>query len=224
MPDYKVSVILAAGSGLPRDAVQNTMYYAFSTVPSSGQFDALGGVIRDFYTQFISGGTNRVKDYLADHLDHSSNAAKCLFYLMPGSPGPTGTPVHQFNWTLTAATSVGANLPDQVAVVNSFHGSLVGVINAARHRGRFYLGPLSTNALQLLSGTGAPNTVSATMATDVTKASQQYLSVAAAAVGWDWRVWSQADWTPHSVVGGYVDDRFDTQRRRLERTTGRTTW
>jgi hypothetical protein len=37
----------------------------------------------------------------------------------------------------------------------------------------------------------------------------------------DWCVWSRSNHKVDPVIGGFVDNRFDTQRRRLETSTAR---
>lgn len=224
MPIMKAVVQLAANSALPRDASELTLFYSFTSTPGTGALDSIASLVAAFFNNTsVSGVSASVGSRLAKDRDYSTNACKVVWYTMPSTAGPTGPPFHVSSWTLTAPGTV-INLPDQVAVVCSYHSDLTGVsTHIGRHRGRFYIGPL--NELAMNSGTGsvAPQTVSASFMTDIGLEAKTQLRDNTATYA-TWVQFSRTDWTGRAVTAGFVDDRFDTQRRRLQRADSRILW
>lgn len=215
-------IILPANSALPRDEVELGFYTNFATVPSNTDLDNVAIDVTNLFNFTRAGQTNTVGHYLARDRDYATNAAKVKHYAMPSVPGPTGPPVHVSSWTLDSPGSTITPLPEQDAVVLSYHGTLVGVTtHLGRHKGRMFFGPFNTLALEESSGGIGAQTVSSDVLRDLTAAAAGF-GPALTAHGFTWSVFSRTDWTNHDVVGGYVDDRWDTQRRRLQESSGRT--
>lgn len=112
-------------------------------------------------------------------------------------------------------SSPSPSMPSEVAVVLSFHGDLTGALvevgntrPRARRHGRVFLGPLNKNAVEegLLSVV-RPAVAFRTAVIDAAE-------VLAESAGPVWSVWSRTDGVIREVRGGWVDDAFDTQRRR----------
>jgi hypothetical protein len=127
--------------------------------------------------------------------------------------------IEQF--TLGAAVD-GTRLPGEVAVVLSFHSLLTDVPEevgatrpGARHRGRIYFGPLNTASLDASTATVEPATNAA-----LRGAALSFMALTTA----PWSQWSRADAVMRTITGGYVDNAFDTQRRRGIAATARTTF
>jgi hypothetical protein len=221
---YKAAVQLAANSALPRDVSENVLFWNFATTPGTGALDSIAAEIALFFNGTTGGVSASVGSYLARDRDYSTHACKVAWYAMPATPGPTGPPVHVSSWTLTDPGGTFRALPDQVAVCLSFHSNLTGVTtHLARRKGRIFIGPLNENTLEEIAGAVAPQTVSSVFMTDLGLSAKLHLRDNTASFG-DWSVFSRVDWAPHTVTAGYVDDRFDTQRRRLERPDSRIVW
>jgi hypothetical protein len=119
------------------------------------------------------------------------------------------------NGTLPAVTSGGIALPEEAAIVSSFHGSPPVT---PRKRGRVYLGPL--NHFVLTAGTTtAPTRVAANVRTSLAGA---FTALAAANVGWV--VYSPTGSLETPVVAGFINDDVDTQRRRGPDASARSIW
>jgi len=132
------------------------------------------------------------------------------------------------------ATAQGApSLPNEVALAVSFHGDLsaVGEFGSggtrprARRRGRVFIGPLwdGTSA----SSSGNPARPSATFMEDLRLAADRLMILSDDATTWKWVVPHAAEsagWTSVPVIGGWVDNEFDTQRRRGLVATTRSTF
>lgn len=102
-------------------------------------------------------------------------------------------------------------------MVTSFQGARTSGSVQARRRGRIYIGPLKTTT----STNGRPNSTAITT-----------LATASSALGIDlnavadttWCVWSPTSGTAVPITDGWVDNAFDTQRRRGWDPTSRTTY
>jgi hypothetical protein len=222
---------MTANSGRPADTDEITLSFQRASVATSADFDNLLVDIQAFFNSTFVGQHHPISDYLSYDRDYVASHCKVDFYHRPVTAGPILSPVATRSWTLSAPAAGKQSLPDQVAVVNSFHADLSGVPTSdgttrpqARRRGRFYLGPLNTLALQGVAGAVAAQVVSSDLMNDLVGSSRAWLLNAPAANGWVWEVWSKTDWAGHPVVGGFVDDRFDTQRRRLEVADSRLRW
>lgn len=112
-------------------------------------------------------------------------------------------------------------LPTECAITMSFEGELASGTNRARRRGRVYLGPLDIGPASTTDGYVR---VGITMAETITAAASNLIS--AGGLDWRWCVfspttagtppWSEATLGLASIPvdHGWVDDAFDTQRRR----------
>lgn len=217
MAIIEAMVVLAKTSGLPEDAVQNTFHFEWPGAPPiSVDFDNLRDDIEGFYN---SVGLGNVMGY---GLSRAANANLIKFYTLPAVPGPSGSPTATRTWTLVAATPGGSSLPDEVAMCMSFRGSYTGLVEEeadgdrprSRTRNRVFLGPWTTFVETLgTSAVGDQRVNAATRATIVAAAAAQ-LGAAAFADGWIWQTWSRTDWDGDEVEEVWVDDAFDTQRRR----------
>jgi hypothetical protein len=138
----------------------------------------------------------------------------------------TGSPVQTALWTLgpTASASPGnLALPREVALCGSFHGDLSGVAEEgagdtrprARRRGRIYVGPLNVAATD--STNGSANGGALPSGFFIGRLAAAFAEFTAAAIedeGGRWVVASRADNAVYPVTAGWVDNEFDTQRRR----------
>ncbi len=127
---------------------------------------------------------------------------------LPRAPRSEGT------WNFTTAPS-GNSLPPEVALCLSFQGVRQSGQPQARRRGRVYMGPLNSAALET---TGRPTALTVTTLRDAGNALR---TASVAAAGWAWTVHSPTSGQDVSVSNGWVDDEFDTQRRRGREATSR---
>jgi hypothetical protein len=224
MPVYRLAAHIAALTGLPRDDSVNTFYFASGSAMDNGKLDSIAAYVDSFYNSNPAGHGTHVSDYYAWDRDRGSGKCSFKWYLMPGAPGPIGSPIHTSTWTFGSSVTSLQNLPDNDAACLSYRGDITGVTNLRRHRGRIFLGPLNSLALQ---NTGSANTVpqalSGTMIAVMLGAAEE-MAAAVAALSWSpaWHMWSPTDWVSRLITQVSVDDRPDSQRRRLERASSRT--
>lgn len=244
----KAVAVLAAVSGLAADEVENTFWFTHPDTEALAHVTAIATAITQFYTN--SGATSHsVAEYISPVMSRALGAAIVKCYTGPDINGVTGSPVLNLPFTLNAADSPFPQLPREVALAMSFHGDLSpvpeeGAVAAipssesaidqgapathsghtrprARRRGRIFLGPLATSALRVTSGTAEQRPHQTVIDTLATAAGQLHTGTMVTA-GEVWIVGSRRDNIGYPVTGGWVDDEFDTQRRRQIKPTART--
>lgn len=210
MPVYRVNVIFDAESNIPEDSVVNTFHF----VQSGPLVDAnnVRDMLKDFYETQAPGASARVAQYMSNQF--KTTARVQMYNLDQPKPRP---PVYES--TFTHAPGSTQVLPREVALVLSFQASREAGELQSRRRNRIYLGPLNTAGL--VGGTSLP---APQLITALTCAGAEMLRASNAAFTWDWRVYSPTDNNYHPIDNGWVDNAWDTQRRRGRSPTARTTW
>jgi hypothetical protein len=197
----------------------NTFHYRVDTVDLLDNLDTIRGSLVTFY------GT--IQDYLANDL---TGDGRIQMYSL--TEGETRTPVLDETFTFTPGTSL--SLPAEVAVCLSYTGQITSGVNRRRNRGRIYIGPLNVDAGGHVGDVSRPN--------------ETFMGVLAGAAGGlktgaptQWSIFSRAQagppeggadaYTASQLTGafrevdrGYVDNAWDTQRRRGAQPTDRVTW
>lgn len=205
----KAMVILQGGSLLPEDRYVNNLHFDSPEASLDLAAAIIIGPVRAFYETIPAGRAAAVGAGISPYVQR---AYEVRFYNM-ADPEPR-VPVIATG-TLPAVPSGAEGLPEEVAVVHAFHGAppVTG-----RRRGRNYLGPLNSSAFDGAT-TSAPTRVDAGFRGNVAAAA---LALAGAEVGW--AVYSGVANTLTPVVAGWVDNEFDTQRRRGAESNLRSTW
>jgi hypothetical protein len=194
-------------SALARDRVVNVMHFEEQGIVPN--YNNVLDMVEDFYTAVPSGGALAITSYYSSLLD--GTATTKLYNL--DNPEPR-VPVAERDWTFTPATNTP--LPREVAVCVSFHGLPTAGLPAARRRGRVYLGLLSTLAI---TTTGRPDT---TFLTNCARSLRDLIAASDASVTNKFGVYSPTNNNFVQVTGGWVDNEWDTQRRRGGTPTVRT--
>jgi hypothetical protein len=197
---YRATVIIKSVSNVIEDAATNTFHIDADTVgdlaAASAALQACYQSIRNSYSSLMAQNGHEIKWYrLSD-------------------PPPRAT-VRNDTFNFTTAPSV-APLPTEVAACVSFQGGASSGQPQARRRGRVFIGPLNTNSID------ATAYLSSTTRTALVNAFGVLLDASQAATAWKWSVFSTVNGTGVEVTNGWVDNAFDTQRRRGRRTTART--
>ena len=124
-------------------------------------------------------------------------------------------PIAEGLWGFMVAPA-GNPLPPEVALCLSFEGLPTSGIPQARRRGRIYLGPLDVDGL---APVGRPTT---TVVNRLVAAGEVLRLASVAAASWTWCVFSVVNDVNVPISRGWVDDEYDTQRRRGRVATVRT--
>lgn len=204
MPAIRAQVILRTTSGVSEDFVSNT--FAFSGTNPAADTTPITAAIKAFYDTLrptIIPGVIAQNNHLIKYT------------LLPGVK--PNYPFLESSWNFATAPA-GAELPSECALVGSFQGAKAAGFPQARRRGRIYVGPLQSSILV----SGRPSAASVTLLAGALQAFKGAIS----AISGDtlWSVWSPSDGVAVEVSDGWVDNAFDTQRRRGVRTNSRTSW
>lgn len=206
------TVTIPRDSALPEDVTVNTFHFTtLSTPPLQTELDAINTALLvqyfsiDGFLGSINAGPATVKMYnMADPSPRQ-----------PIFDAPSG-----------AMTFSTTSLPCEVALCLSFEALPVSGINQARRRNRVFFGPLGAAEITTTGGYVRP---SAALMTAWALFGENLLNASDAAVDWSWQVYSpttdatgtlQDAFAP--VTNGWVDNSFDTQRRRGGKPTART--
>ena len=204
MSDIRAQVILHTTDAVPENYISNS--WCFNGMTIGADDAAIVTLLKDFYDDM--GLT-----YMANTIAQNGHEVKLS--LLPGSP--PNYPYFEGTFNLAAAYT-GTPLPSEVAVCLSFQGARSAGLAQARRRGRVYIGPLGTSA----NTSGRPT---AGFISNISAAALTLKAAAASVSDADgWCVWSHANQDAVPVEDGWIDNSFDTQRRRGLVYTSRTTF
>lgn len=212
MPVIQAQVVLHTTDGLAENFVTNTLHFFGENDGATA--DLLADAIEDFYDG-VTGAGNSISEYLSASIVRTTEVHEVKFYTVDG--GPLGSPYATKEFALTAAPLAVYRLPAEVACCLSFAAAQIGGGIAARRRGRLFIGPLCSDALD--GGTSRP---SSSLQTDLLAAGKRLFDAANAAEA-EWIIYSRAGNSTSAVYRGWVDDACDTQRRRGLAPTSRLT-
>lgn len=202
----RVITTLPYYTNIPEDCATNTFYFSSVATLDNAALAVLATRLDTFYAA--------IDTYLSPIVSNTLGTFK--FYDM-ADPEPR-TP----KLTLPMAPLLvgSSGMAEEVSVCLSYYATPVSGESAARRRGRIFLGPLAGNVLTAASTTSFSQPATA----------MRSAVASAAAVLADqsepvqWCVYSPTDQIARRIVGGWVDNAFDTQRRRGRRATSRNTW
>lgn len=199
-------LILHTTDNVPENYITNSWAFKTADFPSDGEIDEYVASFRVFY--------NTISTYLGQPIAATGHEMK--FYDLEQLV-PPNYPIAVKTWDLSAAPSE-PGLPSEVALCLSFQGEKVPGFPQARRRGRVYLGPIRRDANvagRPSSGTRGPIAAAATeLCADLQDCSNSATLC----------VWSPSNADAVPVTDGWIDNAWDTQRRRGLGRTERTTW
>lgn len=147
-------------------------------------------------------------------LCRSTNGLELTSYNKADSTPRAPVLTNFYNLAPTGTTA----LPPEVSLCLSFQAAKASGLPQARRRGRIYL-PYMDEANN--DSSGRPSTA---MVNGIVAAATTLLAASDAATGWGWAVYSTVTGTPAAITDGWVDNEWDTQRRRGRPATTRTTF
>jgi flavin-binding protein dodecin len=205
LPDiHKCQVVFFGVSGLPEDVFINNWYFRNDGIAESPN-GAISRVLNDFYTL----ATPNAVIVGAQMSTIVKDAFEFRFYDLGQAPPRTRNTIQARNLPGRASTPY----PAEVALVSSFYAGS----NVPRRRGRHYLGPLSAGT----SGGGVDPRPASNILVAIKDAA---VRVASTTENVSWVQVSQMDQMASVVTGGWVDNAYDTQRRRGTKASTRTSW
>lgn len=202
MVNYRAQVTLTTTDNVAANFITNTLH--FSAVDDTDLPDietaltAMYNGFRPFMSTLLNVGGHKYKWYNLE------------------DPVPRA-PVRETTWTFSSALS-GTPLPPEVALCVSFQADKISGENQARRRNRIYVGPFSTAMV------GTSGRVDSSAQASIRNAAQGLLTASAGAADWTWGIFSTLEIGLAEVADGWVDNEFDTQRRRGRPATARNTF
>jgi hypothetical protein len=207
---WRVQVILPYVTGVPEDVSTNTLYITADDDPDFGELTDQIALLYNFVPDGFGHGTSW---YLSALVDRGAGACKMRFYDM--ALPPPRLLIAETEWTLEEEAD-GFALPPEVAVCLSYKAAGP---SQPRLRGRIFIGPLTDRALANDdSGTPAGSFRACLAITAAT------FAAAGPGNGYVWAGYSPTDDEAYVIHDGWVDNAFDTQRRRGVQATSRETW
>jgi hypothetical protein len=199
-------------NGVPRDAVTNAFVFAITgafTGTGDAHLNAIRDAIENFYITQSSGQGHPLDYYLGKQLSRAALTATIKHYDITShlTGTPAGSPIKTDSFAIRDSGSA-VQLPDEVCVAVSFTA-------------RIFFGPLDAVA-QDVTGNGSRPSVD--FRTDLTVAAKKLATPFGTSGDTHLSVWSRRDGGVSAVLGGFVDDRWDSQRRRRPRPSLRTSW
>lgn len=200
-------------TALPGDETTNTFHFqnAGAVPPTIG----ITGPLNDFY-QFAPTGSLPVRDMMS-----GVNGATIRFDLYDAQALPPALPYFTVTFPFTANGSV-ASQAEEVAIALSIRNTTNPTVPIQRRSGRVFIGPLNTLPTSVVSGrVRVTSQWRALLLNAAERLFDQVLLNAGDPVSWG--VYSKVDNAFYAASQAFVDDAFDTQRRRGPNPTIRDT-
>lgn len=219
MTVLRVQVELDSTTGLPEDAAMNVWHFRSVSAPMSGDIAGIKAALTNFYNDIA---------VIYSENTLTGDARTKMWDLLDGVPR---VPVDEDGFTITGM-GVGDALPTECSITMSFQGLPESGVNQRRKRGRLFLGPLD----QGTSSTAAGVVKITTISLETIAAAATVMIGAGLSATWQWVVFSPtlAGTLPWSlgtlnaaaadVDNGWIDNAFDTQRRRGTEADARETF
>lgn len=209
----RAQVRIQNASTLPEDVVVNTFHFRSSALLVGVDIETADDALNTLYTGMQELASPALGDF------------DCTFYDLVDPEPRTPVIVSPHTWDTTGGTA----MPNEVAVCASFHASPASGVALGRRRGRIYLGPFNTGIMA--TGTFGGQ-VATTPLTDLQNLWDQFFDSLSTG-SCIWSIFSPttagpAPWTEAEllastfpVVGGHIDNAFDTMRSRGINATSR---
>lgn len=198
-------------SNLPADRIVNVFHFL-----SEGTYPADVEEALDKVQQFYLGArsTRPIAQWLSPWVQRD---AELRAYDMESPPDRVPT-IRALDLG-TVPSSAG--LAEEVAMVITLHGAVPPALSS-RRRGRIYIGPL--NSFCFVGGsTTEKSHPQPTLLADLAEAATELADMSETGMRWSIHsITPSSNYVP--IAGGYIDDAFDTQRRRGPDPTTRTLW
>lgn len=212
---YQTQVSIPYFTALAEDVVTNVWHHEWGEVdpPSPTEWATFEDSLASFY-ETVFASTIAMGPWM------KPNLTRMRTYKLEDPP--PRVPVRDLVVPMTALVDSAGIIPTEVAVCLSYQGTRMSGEPQARRRGRLYLGGLGNTCITGGTTSTFPR-VNPTMRTQMVTAAEDHVEVAAT-TGMTWGVWSRVDQLFIPAVSGWIDDAPDTQRRRGQATSARTTW
>lgn len=220
--NVQAQVVLPFKTNLPRDVAVNSFGFTYtgSGEPDEDDYQLLTTRLSTFYNTTNTSGY-RLADFMSQAISVDTGRCRIRYY-DAAAPDPGG-PLAEQSWTFYNVGGPISNLPAEVAVCLSFAGDPSASMPAGRRRGRIFLGPLSTAAMdQTPTHPRVGDNLTACGIASMVRLYED--TTGSGSVPWVWSVWSRTAGIMVPITNGWINNEPDTQRRRQPRSTARSTW
>lgn len=216
----RADVVLPYNTNLPRDVAINTFWFASNSLSNADIRSAWDTPLQSFYNDLGEDQADKIGALLSNVIQR--NACRIEWY-NGLTPGP---PFHITSFTLVPTETTTTDLPLQIALVASFYSVLASstgeILPRPSRSGRVFVGPWTILAVNPTQTSGTP-TPAPGVVSDLAIAAATLAGNGASETSW-WAVWSRKLNAASPITNGWVDNRWDTQRRRDEDATSRQVW
>lgn len=213
MPVIRSQAIFPYFTNLPKDVITNTMHWDWDDglYSRDAVCDAIATRLDAFYTTIYP------NPYSSNYVNYA--AARVEMFVL-SDPSPRVPEVRSMAITTTTNPTP---IPPEVAVVLSYHAAPESGVDRRRLHNRIYLGGLGASCLVASTSSTFPS-INGGFRTAIANAASALLD--GNGLGIDWVQYSSATLIPDTreIVGGWIDNEADTQRRRGVGATARTSW
>jgi hypothetical protein len=239
--------VLKHRSGLPRDNVANNFHFTTAD-ETAATAEVVAEKVRDFYTIMAAGANKAIMEHIGYQIQETGHEVRVYpidVTTNTDTRGISQPPLHieVFDFVGRSSTAAtGDNLPSEVAVCLSYKNTASGNIPPAQRRGRVFFGPLGKGSFE--TADEAVTDIPRPPAQFRTNLLQAGIALSNNVAGGQWVIYhrprKERPETPrpgrttlpflaalpgavHAITDLWVDNAFDTQRRRGERATSRVT-
>lgn len=218
MPTVEVQHSFQGVSGDAKDQYINTFHFIHADPIDETAIGELAVLLQSFYKLTTDAG-GAIAEYYSGQCMGAGEHIKMYDISQP----KPRSPIYDALNPAAVIAPIGAqNLPDQVSAVLSMEAWLSGLgvdetpgpTNIARRRGRIYLGPLNAN---VLDASGRTQSRIKEIFPRIVVAAATRLMADGISAGWTWVVYSRANNMSYTLARVWMNDAFDTQRRRALR-------
>lgn len=212
MTKFRSQSVFPMSTNQPRDVVTNVMHWDSPTdlFDKAAAADAIATRLSAFYDTIYSGA-----GYSANYINWALSRVE-VFDI--AEPIPRVPEVRDLVLTLSPTATI---VPSEVAVVLSYHSAPESGTPRQRLHNRIYLGGLGSSAIATSSG--ATPIVAGSFRDMIASAADTLFAANTPSLAWVQRS-STPTVTDRAIVGGWIDNEPDTQRRRGQGPTTRTSW
>lgn len=209
-------------SQAPTDVSVNTFHFKVDDeLPLASAATVVRERIIEFYNEPTLTYSSRISQFLSTYRRQLPTTSEMRIYNMD-DPKPR-VPILVYPWNLiTPSPSSSPSLPMEVALCLSYVAQRESGVPVGRARGRIYLGPLASATLA--GGTNVVQPTATPQLTETVRDAAERLR----AYSDDpeeqvrWCMYSVSSNAMREIIGGWVDNEFDTMRSRGMRSTFRT--
>lgn len=216
---YRAQITIPMYTGIPEDVVTNTLYFQRLDAGPATDVDLENMIdhLTTFYAEVYGNSTPLGAGSIASYMRPGSTSLK-VYDLDDPKPRVA---VREQGMPFGPVQDPTSSLPQEVALCLSFRTEPTPGVAVGSQRGRIYLGGLGNGFLDV-AGTSTYPRIKIAAFNDVTNAALKMFN-SMLADEWGWVIHSEKLDQDFAVAEIWVDNSFDTQRRRGNKATLRAT-